>query len=46
MYKMDAAETIKTHIGKYYLAIIDPKKYTITVEPIANHINCETNGRY
>ena len=24
---------------------IDPKKYTITVEPLENHINCKTTGK-
>ena len=39
MFKMDSTEKIKTHTGTDYLATIDPKKYTITVEPIENHIN-------
>ena len=37
MFKTDAAEKITTHKGTDYLARIDPKKDTITVEPIENH---------
>ena len=44
MFKTDAAEKITTHKGTDYLARIDPKKDTITVEPIATHINWETTG--
>ena len=44
MFKIDTADILKTHIGTYYIARTYPKKYTITVEPLANHINCETNG--
>ena len=28
-----------------YIAHTDPQKDTITVEPLANHINCETTGK-
>ena len=42
MFKMYAAEKMAPHIGTYYLAHIDSKKDTITVEPLANHINCKT----
>ena len=45
MFKMDTEEKITTHIGTYYLARIDPKKDTITVEPLENHINCKTTGK-
>ena len=45
MIKTDAAEKITTHKVTDYLACIDPKIYTITVEQIANHINCETTGK-
>ena len=45
IFKMEAIEKIKTHIGTDYLARIDPKKDTIAVEPIAKHINCETTGK-
>ena len=45
MFKIDEAEKITTHIGAYYLACIDLKKYTITVEPLANQTNCETTGK-
>ena len=41
---MDMADTATTHIGSDYIANIDPKKYTIKVEPLAHHINCETTG--
>ena len=34
-----------THIDSDYIAKIDPKKDTITVEPVAHHINCETTGK-
>ena len=44
IFKIHAEEKISTHIGTYDLAHIDPKKYTITVEPLANHINCENTG--
>ena len=33
------------NIGTYYLYHIDPKNYTIKVEPLVNHINCETTGK-
>ena len=45
MFKTDAGEKITTHKIIDYLAHKDPKKDTITVEPIANHINCETTGK-
>ena len=45
MIKTDAAEKITTHKGTDYLTHIDHKIYTITVEQIANHINCETTGK-
>ena len=45
MFKIDEAEKITTRIGAYYLACIDLKKYTITVEPLANQTNCETTGK-
>ena len=45
MFKIDEAEKITTHIGTLYLSRIDPQKYTITVEPIANHINFKTTGK-
>ena len=46
MFLMDATDTLKTHIGTDYIAGIDPKKDTITVEPLANNITCETNENY
>ena len=45
MFKMDTADTSKTHIGSYYIAHTESKKDTIAVEPLANHINCETTGK-
>ena len=45
MLKTNAEEIITTHKGTDYLTRIDPKIYTITVEQIANHINCETTGK-
>ena len=45
MFKMDVTDTFKTHIGTDYIAYKDPQKYTITVEPLSNHINCETTGQ-
>ena len=45
MFKIEAAEKVKTNIGTYYLAHIYPRKNTITVEPLATHINCKTTGR-
>ena len=38
-------DTAKIHIGTYYIAQTDPKKYTITVEPLAHHVHCETTGK-
>ena len=34
-----------THIGSNYIAKTDPKKDTVTVEPVAYHITCETTKR-
>ena len=42
---MEAAEKNITHIGTDYFSHIDPRKYTITVEPIANRINCKTTRK-
>ena len=44
MLKMDTTDKLKTRIGSDYIARIYSKKDTITVEPLANHINCETTG--
>ena len=46
MFKMDVTDRKTTHIGTYYLARIDPKKDTITMQPIAIYINCKTTGKY
>ena len=46
MFKMDAAEKITAHKDTDYLSHIDRKKYTITVEPIANHFNNKTTGKF
>ena len=35
-----------THKGTDYLSHIHPKKDTIAVELISNHINCETTGKF
>ena len=45
MLKTNTAEKITTHKITNCLAHIDPKKYTITVKPIAHHINCKTTGK-
>ena len=45
VFKMDTADTIKTHIGTYYISHTHLKKYIITVEPLVKHINCETTGK-
>ena len=45
MLKTNAEELITTHKGTDYLACMDPKKDTITVEPVSSHINCETTGK-
>ena len=44
VFKIDRVEKITTHICTDYLVFTDPKKDTITVEPLANHINCKTAG--
>ena len=38
-------DTSTTHICSDYIAKAYPKKYTITVEPVAHHITCETTGK-
>ena len=45
MFKMYTEDTSKTHIGTYYISQTDPKKDTITVEPLENHINYETTEK-
>ena len=45
MFKMDAAEKITTHLDTDYLAFIEPKKDTIAVKPVANHVNFNTHGK-
>ena len=42
---MDAEGKIRTHIGTHYLSCIDSRKYTITVRPLANHINYKTTWK-
>ena len=42
MFEKDMIYTSTTHICSYYIAKTYPKKDTITVEPVANHITCET----
>ena len=46
IFIMDKMYISKTHIGTHYLAFTDTPKDTITVESIANHIICETTGKY
>ena len=38
-------DTSTTHKGSEYIDHTDPKKDTITVEPVAHHITCETTGK-
>ena len=45
VFKMDTADTIKTHIGTYYLDRINPKTDTFTVESIPNNINYKTTRK-
>ena len=45
MFKTDMTDTSTTHIGSEYIAKIDPKRDTITVELVAHHITCETTGK-
>ena len=44
IFKTDMADTSATHIGSDYMAKTDPQNNTITVEPVAHHITCETTG--
>ena len=46
MFKRGMTDTSTTHIVSYYISKTTPKKDTITVEPLAHHINCETTGKY
>ena len=41
---MEPTKKTKLHRGTYYYVRIDPKKYSITVEPTGNQIHCETIG--
>ena len=45
MFKKDVIDTSTTHIGSDYISKIEPKKDTITVEPVAHQITCETTGK-
>ena len=45
MFKIDMAEKLTTHIVTDYLSHIDPKKVTITMEPLVNYINCNDTGK-
>ena len=38
-------DTSTTYIDSEYIAYTDPKKDTISVEPVAHHIACETTAR-
>ena len=44
IFKMYAADTLKTCIGTDYIFFTYPQKYTITGEPLAKQINCENTG--
>ena len=41
MFKMDAVRKMTTQKGTEYLDHIDPRKDTITIKPLAKHINCK-----
>ena len=43
--KKDMTDTSTTQIGSDYISNINPKKDTITVEPVAHHIACETTRK-
>ena len=42
---MDTVDTLKTNIGTDCIARTESPKYTITVKPLAKHINCETTEK-
>ena len=46
MFKRDMTDTSTTHIVSYYISKTTPKKDTITVEPVAHHITCETTENF
>ena len=43
--KKNMTDTPTTHIGSDYITKAYPPKDTITVEPVAHHITCETTGK-
>ena len=45
MFKVGITDTEKIHKGPDYISHTDPKKDTITVEPLSYHINFETTGK-
>ena len=45
MFKMNTADTSTIHIYTDYISHTYPPKNTITVEPLAKKINCETTGK-
>ena len=45
MFKKYMTYTSTTHIGSDYIYHTDPKKDTITLEPVAHHITCEITGK-
>ena len=45
MFKKDMIDTSTTYTVSDYIAKTDPKKDTITVEPVSHHITCETTGK-
>ena len=45
MFKKDMTDTSTIHIGSNYIAKTYPQRYTITVEPVAHNITCETTGK-
>ena len=42
MFKNYMLDISTTHIGSNYIAKTDPKKDTITVEPLSHRIACDT----
>ena len=42
---MEPTTKNKLHKCIDYYVHIDPKRYATTVEPLANHIHCDTTGK-
>ena len=45
IFQKDKTDTSTRHIGSDYISKTYPKKDTVTVEPVAHHITCETTGK-